>query len=56
MGRVNVTVGSALDIFGCNLAYKDVVAWHKELPKWLNLSVLPPTVTRMGMHFHQISL
>ncbi|KAF8397887.1 hypothetical protein HHK36_016812 [Tetracentron sinense] len=30
MGRVDVTVGSALDIFGGNLAYKDVVAWHAE--------------------------
>ncbi|CAN4105566.1 unnamed protein product [Withania somnifera] len=28
MGHVDVTVGSALDIFGGNLAYKDVVAWH----------------------------
>ncbi|KAK4353481.1 hypothetical protein RND71_028999 [Anisodus tanguticus] len=28
MGRVDVTVGSALDIFGGNLASKDVVAWH----------------------------
>ncbi|CAM8897345.1 unnamed protein product [Rhodiola kirilowii] len=28
MGRVDVTVGSALDIFGGNLAYNDVVAWH----------------------------
>ncbi|XP_059646683.1 1-(5-phosphoribosyl)-5-[(5-phosphoribosylamino)methylideneamino] imidazole-4-carboxamide isomerase, chloroplastic [Cornus florida] len=28
MGRVDVTVGSALDIFGGNLAYEDVVAWH----------------------------
>lgn len=28
-GRVDVTVGSALDIFGGDLAYKDVVAWHK---------------------------
>ncbi|XVE96423.1 hypothetical protein REPUB_Repub02eG0220600 [Reevesia pubescens] len=27
-GRVDVTVGSALDIFGGNLAYRDVVAWH----------------------------
>lgn len=27
-GRVDVTVGSALDIFGGNLAYKDVVTWH----------------------------
>ncbi|KAJ8542338.1 hypothetical protein K7X08_017204 [Anisodus acutangulus] len=28
MGRVDVTVGSALDIFRGNLASKDVVAWH----------------------------
>ncbi|XP_027176093.1 1-(5-phosphoribosyl)-5-[(5-phosphoribosylamino)methylideneamino] imidazole-4-carboxamide isomerase, chloroplastic-like [Coffea eugenioides] len=28
MGRVDVTVGSALDIFGGSLPYKDVVAWH----------------------------
>ncbi|CAL5334527.1 unnamed protein product [Camellia sinensis] len=28
MENVDVTVGSALDIFGGNLAYKDVVAWH----------------------------
>ncbi|KAK1299117.1 hypothetical protein QJS10_CPB14g00063 [Acorus calamus] len=28
-GRVDVTVGSALDIFGGNLAYRDVVAWHE---------------------------
>ncbi|KAL6988416.1 Phosphoribosylformimino-5-aminoimidazole carboxamide ribotide isomerase [Sarracenia purpurea var. burkii] len=28
MGRVDVTVGSALDIFGGNMAYKDVVTWH----------------------------
>ncbi|XP_024967475.1 1-(5-phosphoribosyl)-5-[(5-phosphoribosylamino)methylideneamino] imidazole-4-carboxamide isomerase, chloroplastic [Cynara cardunculus var. scolymus] len=28
MEHVDVTVGSALDIFGGNLAYKDVVAWH----------------------------
>jgi phosphoribosylformimino-5-aminoimidazole carboxamide ribotide isomerase len=28
-GRVDATVGSALDIFGGNLAYADVVAWHK---------------------------
>ncbi|XP_022748454.1 1-(5-phosphoribosyl)-5-[(5-phosphoribosylamino)methylideneamino] imidazole-4-carboxamide isomerase, chloroplastic-like [Durio zibethinus] len=27
-GHVDVTVGSALDIFGGNLAYGDVVAWH----------------------------
>uniref|UniRef100_A0A1U7V7C2 1-(5-phosphoribosyl)-5-[(5-phosphoribosylamino)methylideneamino] imidazole-4-carboxamide isomerase HISN3, chloroplastic n=1 Tax=Nicotiana sylvestris TaxID=4096 RepID=A0A1U7V7C2_NICSY len=30
MGRVDVTVGSALDIFGGNLSYKDVVAWHSQ--------------------------
>ncbi|KAK8692993.1 hypothetical protein V6N13_070593 [Hibiscus sabdariffa] len=29
-GRVDVTVGSALDIFGGSLAYKDVVAWHEK--------------------------
>ena len=28
-GRVDITVGSALDIFGGKLAYDDVVAWHK---------------------------
>ncbi|CAN8287440.1 unnamed protein product [Cochlearia groenlandica] len=27
-GRVDITVGSALDIFGGNLAYRDVVSWH----------------------------
>lgn len=30
MDNVDVTVGSALDIFGGNLAYKDVVAWHNQ--------------------------
>ncbi|KAJ1379823.1 Ribulose-phosphate binding barrel [Sesbania bispinosa] len=30
MERVDVTVGSALDIFGGNLAYKEVVAWHTQ--------------------------
>lgn len=29
-GRVDVTVGSALDIFGGNLAYRDVVNWHAQ--------------------------
>jgi phosphoribosylformimino-5-aminoimidazole carboxamide ribotide isomerase len=28
--RVDVTVGSALDIFGGDLLYKDVVFWHKK--------------------------
>ncbi|KAL7137370.1 hypothetical protein ABFS83_10G087000 [Erythranthe nasuta] len=38
-GRVDVTVGSALDIFGGNLSYKDVVSWHfqqQALPLWHN--------------------
>ncbi|RZC23548.1 Phosphoribosylformimino-5-aminoimidazole carboxamide ribotide isomerase isoform D [Glycine soja] len=30
MESVNVTMGSALDIFGGNLAYEDVVAWHAQ--------------------------
>ncbi|OVA09993.1 Histidine biosynthesis [Macleaya cordata] len=30
MGRVDVTVGSALDIFGGDVAYEDVVAWHRK--------------------------
>ncbi|KAK8939883.1 hypothetical protein KSP40_PGU014764 [Platanthera guangdongensis] len=33
MERVDVTVGSALDIFGGDLAYKDVVAWHHDQVK-----------------------
>mmetsp|Transcript_13109 Transcript_13109/g.23092 ORF Transcript_13109/g.23092 Transcript_13109/m.23092 type:complete len:294 (+) Transcript_13109:1-882(+) len=28
-GRVDITVGSALDVFGGQLKYDDVVAWHK---------------------------
>lgn len=28
--HVDVTVGSALDIFGGNLPYEDVVAWHNQ--------------------------
>lgn len=30
MERVDVTVGSALDIFGGNLPYEEVVAWHTQ--------------------------
>jgi phosphoribosylformimino-5-aminoimidazole carboxamide ribotide isomerase len=29
-GRVDLTIGSALDIFGGNVLFNDVVAWHKE--------------------------
>lgn len=29
-GKVDATVGSALDIFGGPLKYEDVVAWHRE--------------------------
>lgn len=29
-GKVDITVGSALDIFGGDLAYKDVVDWHNQ--------------------------
>lgn len=30
-GRVDVTVGSALDIFGGSLPYQEVLAWHRAL-------------------------
>ncbi|XP_014499130.1 1-(5-phosphoribosyl)-5-[(5-phosphoribosylamino)methylideneamino] imidazole-4-carboxamide isomerase, chloroplastic [Vigna radiata var. radiata] len=30
MERVDVTVGSALDIFGGNMSYEEVVAWHAQ--------------------------
>lgn len=29
-GRVDITVGSALDIFGGDLPYRDVVEWHRK--------------------------
>lgn len=29
-GKVDLTIGSALDIFGGDIGYKDVVAWHNE--------------------------
>ena len=29
-GRVDLTIGSALDIFGGDVSYRDVVAWHKK--------------------------
>ncbi|KAH1039780.1 hypothetical protein J1N35_041523 [Gossypium stocksii] len=35
-GRVDATVGSALDIFGGNLAYSDVVAWHENNRRGIN--------------------
>ena len=28
-GRVDLTIGSALDLFGGSLPYADVVAWHR---------------------------
>lgn len=34
-GAVDATVGSALDIFGGDLPYKEVVAWHnRQVPAW----------------------
>ncbi|XVF55707.1 hypothetical protein PTKIN_Ptkin06aG0058500 [Pterospermum kingtungense] len=35
-GRVDVTVGSALDIFGGNVAYSDFVAWHERNRRGIN--------------------
>jgi len=29
-GRVDLTIGSALDIFGGNVRYRDVVAWQRQ--------------------------
>ncbi|XP_022766098.1 1-(5-phosphoribosyl)-5-[(5-phosphoribosylamino)methylideneamino] imidazole-4-carboxamide isomerase, chloroplastic-like [Durio zibethinus] len=35
-GHVDVTVGSALDIFGGNLAFDDVIAWHDNNRRGIN--------------------
>lgn len=29
-GKVDLTIGSALDCFGGNISYDDVIAWHKK--------------------------
>ena len=29
-GRVDFTVGSALDVFGGDLAYSSILEWHRE--------------------------
>ena len=29
-GKVDLTIGSALDCFGGDIGYEDVVAWHKK--------------------------
>jgi phosphoribosylformimino-5-aminoimidazole carboxamide ribotide isomerase len=29
-GKVDLSIGSALDIFGGDIKYKDVVAWQKD--------------------------
>lgn len=55
-GRVDITVGSALDIFGGALPYADVVAWSKraeaEAPagvqKLLFLEEAPPGAAAAG--------
>lgn len=31
-GRVDITVGSALDIFGGKLPFAEVLAWHRAQP------------------------
>ena len=45
-GKVDATIGSALDCFGGRLPYADVLAWHhKQQERLLNLSV---TFFRIG--------
>ncbi len=29
-GKVDLTIGSALDYFGGSISYDDVVAWHRK--------------------------
>jgi len=43
-GRVDVTIGSALDIFGGQLAYTDVVAWDQAQAVQTQTFAAPPTV------------
>ncbi|MDB5085017.1 MAG: 1-(5-phosphoribosyl)-5-[(5-phosphoribosylamino)m ethylideneamino] imidazole-4-carboxamide isomerase [Bacilli bacterium] len=31
-GKVDLTIGSALDLFGGSIPYKEVIAWHKARP------------------------
>ncbi len=37
-GRVDLTIGSALDIFGGNVRYRDVVAWQRRQEQDMHLS------------------
>ncbi|KAL9256811.1 Heme-binding-like protein [Drosera capensis] len=48
LGRVDVTVGSALGILGGNLAYKDVVAWHKQQEKPIPYFIAETTMPGRG--------
>ena len=44
MHQVDCTVGSALDIFGGSLSYKELVAWHYSQP---DQRPLPPPVKEL---------